>query len=96
MQEKSELHLQILRKIEKTKDQKSLADEIGCSVGKISYVLKALIDKGLIKTQRFVKSENKKAYRYLLTQKGIEEKLNLTKKFIEIKKREYEELQKEL
>ena len=55
-----------------------------------------MIDKGLIKTQRFVNSEKKIQYKYLLTPKGIKEKIEITEKFISIKKAKYDELQKEL
>jgi EPS-associated MarR family transcriptional regulator len=88
--------LEILRHAEKHTSQSSLAAEIGYSVGKVNYILKALSKKGLIKAERFAKSENKKGYMYLLTKKGVEEKIKLTEKFIERKKREYEELQLEL
>ena len=71
-------------------------DNLGYSVGKINYILKALMAKGLIKAENFATSSNKKQYRYLLTREGIEEKVTLTEKFIERKKREYEELQTEL
>ncbi len=91
-----ELTLTLLRKAEVIESQKSIADELGISVGKVNYVLKALIEKGLIKADNFYKAKNKRKYKYLLTQKGIEEKITLTKKFIERKKAEYEELQMEL
>ncbi len=91
-----ELTLDILRHAENIESQKSLADKLGYSVGKINYILKALIDKGLVKAENFATSTNKRQYRYLLTKKGIEEKIALTEKFIERKKREYEELQREL
>ena len=91
-----ELTLTLLRKIENSKSQKSLADELGLSVGKINYVLKALIEKGLLKAENFFENKSKNQYKYLLTKNGIEEKLSLTKKFIERKKLEYEELQREL
>lgn len=91
-----ELTLQILKNVDDTKSQQSLAKELGYSVGKINYVLKALIEKGFIKIENFCQNTNKKQYKYLLTQDGFEEKLNLTKKFVERKKAEYEELQKEL
>ncbi|NLC28049.1 MAG: MarR family EPS-associated transcriptional regulator [Campylobacteraceae bacterium] len=91
-----ELKLTILRNSESIKTQKSLADELNCSVGKINYILKALIDKGYIKAQNFANSENKKNYKYILTPKGIQEKIALTEKFIKRKKEEYEELQREL
>ena len=91
-----ELTLTLLRKAEVIESQKSIADELGISVGKVNYVLKALIEKGLIKADNFYKAKNKRKYKYLLTQKGLEEKITLTKKFIERKKAEYEELQMEL
>ena len=69
---------------------------MGFSLGKVNFILKALIDKGLVKTEKFISSNNKIKYRYLLTEKGIKEKITLTKKFIERKKREYEELEREL
>lgn len=92
----NEIHLNILRKIESAEDQKTLANELGFSVGKINYILKHLIEKGFIKTERFLKSENKKGYRYLLTPSGVETKFDLTRAYIEIKKREYEELVQEI
>ncbi|WP_457608458.1 MarR family EPS-associated transcriptional regulator [Nitratifractor sp.] len=91
-----ELTLELLRKVESLPSQKRMAEELGISVGKTNYVLKALIRKGLIKAENFVTSQNKKAYRYLLTEEGIREKIELTRLFIERKKREYEELQLEL
>lgn len=91
-----ELELTILRKADEVKNQRILADELGYSVGKINYVLNALIDKGLIKVENFATAENKKKYKYILTQKGIREKISLTEKFIKRKKKEYNQLQKEL
>ena len=91
-----ELELNILRKADEVKNQRSLADELGYSVGKINYVLNALIEKGLIKVENFATAENKKNYKYLLTQKGIKEKIYLTERFIKRKKREYNQLQREL
>jgi EPS-associated MarR family transcriptional regulator len=88
--------LEVLRYAEKHSSQSTLAQEIGYSVGKVNYILKALIEKGLIKAERFAKSENKKGYMYLLTTEGIKHKLHLTEKFVQIKKREYEKLQEEL
>ena len=93
---RNEIDLNILRKIELVEDQKTLADELGFSVGKVNYILKALIEKGLIKTERFLKNEDKKGYKYLLTPSGIETKIALTKAYIAIKKQEYEELVKEM
>ncbi len=91
-----ELTLEVLRLIDRVDSQKSLAKGLGVSVGKVNYVLKALIAKGLIKAERFARSQNKRGYVYLLTAKGIKMKIELTERFIEIKKREYEALCREL
>jgi len=88
--------LHVMQKVEKHPTQKSLADEVGYSVGKVNYILKALTEKGFIKIENFIKSDNKKGYRYLLTRKGIIEKVSLTEAYIEIKKNEYKALQKSL
>jgi len=93
---KQEADLDVLRKIESAEDQKSLAEELGYSVGKVNYIVKSLVDKGFVKVDRFVRSSNKRGYRYLLTRQGLTEKIRLTKLFIEIKRNEYEELKKEL
>lgn len=94
--QQDELKLNILRKADSIASQRDLANELGFSVGKINYVINALIDKGLIKVVNFSNSENKKNYRYLLTKKGMQEKMALTERFIELKKHEYLELQEEL
>ncbi len=94
--QQEELLLSILRNIHKDKTQKSLSNDLGISVGKVNYVIKALVEKGFIKIENFFANKNKNQYRYLLTDDGIKEKIKLTKKFIKRKKAEYEELQKEL
>ena len=91
-----EMELEILKNITNAKNQKSIANEIGHSVGKANYVLKALIEKGLIKSERFLNSDKKLQYRYLLTEDGIKEKIDITERFIKRKKEEYELLQNEM
>jgi len=91
-----ELTLSILRKSESIKSQPSLAKELGYSVGKINFVIKALVDKGLIKIENFSNSKSKKNYKYLLTEDGVKQKIRLTEKFVARKKTEYDELYKEL
>jgi len=91
-----ELELLLLKRAEGISSQKSLAKEIGFSVGKVNYVLRALIDKGFIKAEMFLNAQNKRKYSYLLTEVGMAEKIALTRKFIVRKKAEYEELQREL
>ena len=88
--------LQILRNIREDVSQPSIAKEVGFSVGKVNFILQALVEKGLVKSERFLASNNKMKYSYLLTDDGVKEKMTLTRKFIERKKAEYETLQSEL
>jgi len=69
---------------------------MGMSLGKANYCLNALIDKGLIKVRNFRNSQNKLAYAYLLTPKGIAAKTRLTAGFLKRKIAEYEALRVEI
>ncbi len=89
-------YLNIMQNVETSISQKELASEVGFSVGKVNYVIKALLEKGFIKVENFVKSPNKSAYKYQLTPSGLKNKIYLTEKYIEIKKFEYEKLQESL
>ena len=91
-------HFNVLRKIQKNpkSTQRELAEELGFSLGKLNYCLKALQSKGLIKIENFKKNPNKLNYFYVLTPKGIAQKTKLTLNYVHRKMREYEELKKEL
>ena len=91
-------HFDLLRKIDnKPKStQRDLAKELGFSLGKLNYCLKALKDKGLIKIKNFKINPKKINYIYVLTPKGISEKTRLTVNFMKRKMKEYDELHKEL
>ncbi len=91
-------HFNTLRKIEKNPQstQRSLANELGFSLGKLNYCLRALKKKGLVKINNFKKSKKKINYIYVLTPKGISAKTKLTLQFMERKMREYDELKKEI
>ena len=62
----------------------------------MNYCLQALMEKGLVKANNFKNSNNKKAYTYLLTRRGIAEKARVTARFLERKIAEYEALEKEI
>ena len=91
-------HFEVLRKIitKPKATQRELAHELGFSLGKLNYCLKALKSKGLIKIRNFKKNPNKLNYIYVLTPEGISEKTKLTLNFMGRKFKEYEELQREL
>ncbi|MDA7830936.1 MarR family EPS-associated transcriptional regulator [Candidatus Pelagibacter sp.] len=91
-------YFEVLRKIEnKPKStQRELAQELGFSLGKLNYSLKALQNKGLVKIENFKKNPNKLNYLYALTPEGISEKTKLTINFMTKKMKEYDELKNEL
>ncbi len=91
-------YLNLLRKISSTPNasQRILAENLGFSLGKLNYCLKALKDKGLIKINNFKKHPKKISYIYVLTPRGIIEKTDLTVNFMKRKMKEYDELRKEL
>lgn len=76
--------------------QRELARELGVSVGKVNYCLRALIGKGLLKMRNFQNNQNKSAYLYILTPKGIEEKIKVTYDFLRRKISEHDLLSKEI
>ena len=91
-------HFNVLRKIQNKPNstQRELAEELGFSLGKLNYCLKALQNKGLVKIKNFKRNPNKINYFYVLTPKGIAEKTKLTINFMKRKMKEYDELKKEL
>lgn len=88
----------LLKTLEKNPglSQRDLARQLGISLGKVNFCLKALIEKGCLKVKSFRNSNNKKAYLYLLTPQGIDEKARITVRFLQIKMDEYEILKKEV
>ena len=91
-------YFEVLRKIQNKPEstQRQLAEDLGFSLGKLNYCLKALIDKGLVKIENFRKNPKKLNYIYVLTPKGIAEKTKITINFMERKIKEYDELKIEL
>ena len=91
-------HYQILKTLEADPkiSQRQLAENLDISLGKVNYCVKALLEKGLIKATNFKNSNNKIAYAYLLTPKGIKQKTILAQHFLERKVVEYEQLEQEI
>ena len=89
---------QILRKIKKDSffSQRELAQEVGFSLGKLNYCLKALQKKGLIKFKNFKNTKNKvKKLKYIITPKGLSQRTKITLEFMKKKMKEYDELKNE-
>ena len=99
MNDKSDI-LNILRNISFKKgfSQRQMAKELGFSLGKLNYCIKALKEKGLIKIKNLRNKKDKIQYvrTYILTNKGINYRVNLTFEFMKKKMKEYDELRKEI
>lgn len=98
MDASEEINLRMLRQLasEPRLNQRRLAASVGLSLGKANYCVRALIERGLVKISNFRRNDNKLAYSYLLTPKGLQEKTRLTLAFLHRKQEEYERLQREI
>lgn len=98
MKPHGEIHLKVLRLIEERPQitQRELAQELGVSLGKANYCLRALIEKGFVKARNFHNSNNKRSYLYHLTPSGLEAKARISVQFLKRKMREYEQLKREI
>jgi len=76
--------------------QRHLAASLEMSLGKLNYCLKALLDKGLVKAENFIESNNKRGYLYKLTPAGLSEKAAVTARFLKAKMSEFEKLKSEI
>lgn len=76
--------------------QRVLAEQLGVSVGKINYCIRAVIDRGWVKVNNFHRADNKWAYAYLLTPAGVTAKMRMARAFLQHKEREFEALQVEI
>src|SRR5699024_5184388 len=94
----NETRFTLLRRLEQNPgaSQRELARELGISLGKTNYCLKALLDKGYIKASNFKNSHNKRRYLYKLTPAGIAAKSRATGRFLVRKQAEYERLAEEI
>lgn len=93
-----EAHLAVLRQIQAqpTCTQREIANSLGYSLGKTNYCLRALIRQGAVKVRNFRNSSNKLAYAYTLTPAGLHAKMEATRRFLDRKQREFEQLQREI
>ncbi len=79
-----------------TLSQRELSKKMGLSLGRVNYVVNALLAKGYIKASRFKNSKNKIAYMYVLTPKGMSARLKQTYSFLQRKLAEFERLKHEI
>jgi EPS-associated MarR family transcriptional regulator len=93
-----ETHFKLMRLIAANPEvsQRDAARELGMSLGKVNYCIRALVARGWVKVDNFKNSRRKAAYAYLLTPRGIEAKARMAVLFLKIKAHEYESLSVEV
>ena len=91
-------HLLVLKLLQANPSlsQRQLAAQLGVSLGKANYCLRALVEKGLVKLGKFSKNPNKRQYAYILTPAGLEEKTRITLAFLKRKEAEFEAIRREI
>ncbi len=94
----TEIRYRLLKLLEANPNltQRQMAEEMGLSLGKFNYCIKGLVNAGIVRIDRFKTSDNKAAYLYLLTPKGMNEKAGITASFLKRKLDEYEELKQQI
>ena len=76
--------------------QRALAEELGVSLGAAHYIVRAFLERGLVKLARFSASTDKRGYAYVITPKGLTEKAAIAGRFLVRKREEYEALRREI
>ena len=74
-QDFTEDHIDLLHTIEKNGNasQREIAGSTGLSIGKVNYIIRALIDVGFIKINNFSNSNQKKELEYKKLKSMIDE-----------------------
>ena len=95
--EKEEI-LRIFREIDRSPEmtQRELSSRLGISLGKVNFLIKALIGKGFVKVENLRNSSSKSAYLYYLTPAGVQEKARTMYLSLEKKIRDHEQLAAEI
>ena len=93
-----ESHFNTLRELSKdgTLSQRDLSKRIGLSLGRVNYIVNALLKEGYIKAKRFKNSKKKIGYMYIITPKGLSTKMTQTYDFLQKKREEFDRLKQEI
>jgi EPS-associated MarR family transcriptional regulator len=92
------IEYKVIREIElnPSHTQRSLAEKLDISLGKVNYVLAGLIEKGIIKAKKLKNNPENIRWQYILTSEGVREKIKITKNYLARRIVEFENLQKEI
>jgi EPS-associated MarR family transcriptional regulator len=92
------IEYKLLKEIEQNPSatQRTLAENLDVSLGKINYVLTGLIKKGIVKARKLKNDPQNIHWSYLLTSKGFKEKIKITKAYLDKRLVEYGEIEREI
>ena len=92
------IEYKLLKEIETnpTHTQRTLAQKLNVSLGKVNYLLGGLVDKGIIKAQKLTNDPQNIRWSYLLTPKGIKEKVKISRDYLARRLKEFDEIQEEI
>jgi|WetSurMetagenome_2_1015567.scaffolds.fasta_scaffold00026_61 MarR family transcriptional regulator, temperature-dependent positive regulator of motility len=92
------IEYKLIREIEQNPShtQRSLAEKLDISLGKVNYVLAGLVEKGIVKAYKLKSHPDKIRWQYILTPEGVKEKIRLTQRYLRRRMQEYNEIRKEI
>jgi EPS-associated MarR family transcriptional regulator len=76
--------------------QRSLALKLNISLGKANYVLAGLVEKGIIKAKKLKNHPEHIRWSYILTPKGLRDKIDITKNYLNTRLTQFEILLHEI
>lgn len=76
--------------------QRSLAQKLNVSLGKVNYILSGLVEKGIIKAKKLKNHPEKIRWQYILTPRGVKEKIRITHEYLIKRIQEFEQIQSEI
>lgn len=92
------IEYKVIKELEEnpTHTQRSLAQKLNVSLGKVNYVLSGLVEKGIIKAKRLKNGPDKIRWQYILTPQGVKEKLKITREYLIKRMKEFDQIQHEI
>ena len=76
--------------------QRDMMQQTGVSLGKVTYCVSALVEKGQISVERFKNNSNKTAYFYHITPSELKAFTTLSLRFFKIKIEAYDQIKTQI
>ena len=92
------IEYKLIREIEQnpSQTQRSLAERLDVSLGKVNYVLAGFIEKGIVKAKKLKNHPDKIRWQYVLTPKGVKEKIVITREYLQNRLAEFNRIQMDI